>query len=322
MADVKGLVNDPAFQSLSPTDQRAALAGVTGDKSFASLGDDETKQFVSHFRSPMPTPDAQISAAPKGVLPWLNSAENDLRYGTKNTGLGEVLSFLGAKGINRGVSEGAANSAITGPVRGPIEVAQGVASMGQHPLKGALAAAGGLLDTAGPFLGMGAPEVAEGASAIPGAVKSVAKGTAELATDSNNILARMLRYPASARQSQLGRPGTIKNILPSFLQKYTIPESVIPKGDIGTVTNPGPYAEIPIKVPKATQAFDPVSGEISPDAAPLRPTVGSPEDFQVYDQRMKNLKAEASDAGTYSAARGKVGKKLNYQQRIVKKINP
>jgi hypothetical protein len=54
------------------------------------------------------------------------------------------------------------------------------------------------------------------------------------------------------------------------------------------------------------------------DAAPLRPTVGTPEEWAAYDQRMGNLKAEASDAGTYSAARGKAGKKLNYQQRIGK----
>ncbi len=65
----------------------------------------------------------------------------------------------------------------------------------------------------------------------------------------------------------------------------------------------------------------PAQTQATPDPAanvkrPLRPTVGTPEDWQTYDQQMGNLKQEASAAGTYSAARGKVGKKTTYQQRI------
>ena len=67
--------------------------------------------------------------------------------------------------------------------------------------------------------------------------------------DVNNVLAEKMRYPATARQSQLGRPGTIKPVLPSVLQRYTVPDWMIPTGDVGTPTNPGPFSEVPAKLP-------------------------------------------------------------------------
>ena len=53
---------------------------------------------------------------------------------------------------------------------------------------------------------------------------------------------------------------------------------------------------------------------------PLRPLVGSEADWKSYDQRMGILRPEASDAGTYHAARGSVKAKTNLQQRIGKKL--
>lgn len=70
------------------------------------------------------------------------------------------------------------------------------------------------------------------------------------ASNFSNNAASALRYPATARQSQLGRPGTVKPFLPAQLQRYTIPDWAIPKGEVGTPTNPGPFMDIPAKMPK------------------------------------------------------------------------
>lgn len=267
--------------------------------------------------SPTPTPDASISA-PHGIKDWLNSAENDVRYGGDATLPGKILKSLGAKGLNRGVSEGAANTPfITGPILGPIHTAKGVSNIPQHPLAGSLQAAGGLLETAGPFLGMGAPEASEAPQIAKGIIGDIAEGGNTL----RNATARMTRYPASAAQSEIGRAGAIK--IPPGIRKY-VPDMIVPKGEIGTITHPGPFSKIPMRVPKGIpmagtpEAEQAASGSIMP--RPLRPTVGTPEEWQVYEDQMGRLKSEASDAGTYSAARGKVGKKLNYQERIGKRI--
>lgn len=283
---------------------------------------------------------ATIQNAQSGVLPWLRNLEGDIRYGTGVTAPGRLLHFLGGQPTSAGVNP-ATEEKMTGAYMGPIHAAQGAAQLPSQPWQGTKAIAGGALDTLGSIPAFPEGEAMGALRGIPAKVGEAAQGAAEGAGDLNNTLARWLRYPASARQSQLGRPGTIKNILPSFLQKYTIPDIAIPKGDLGTITNPGPYAEIPIKAPKipepglssiaerdATRMNVPYAGEEEASQAaeiagrdnsfpkPLRPVVGTPEEFQTYDNQMSRLKQEASDAGTYSAARGKVAKKLNYQQRI------
>jgi len=53
---------------------------------------------------------------------------------------------------------------------------------------------------------------------------------------------------------------------------------------------------------------------------PLRPLVGTPEDWQTYDQQMSILRPEASDAGVYHAARGSATRNVNLQQRIGNRI--
>jgi hypothetical protein len=53
---------------------------------------------------------------------------------------------------------------------------------------------------------------------------------------------------------------------------------------------------------------------------PLRPLVGTPEDWQRYENQMGILEQEASSAGTYHAARGSVKRKLNLQERQGKDI--
>ena len=51
--------------------------------------------------------------------------------------------------------------------------------------------------------------------------------------------ASKLRYPATPTQALRGQAGTPKNILPSMMQHWTIPDWAIPKGSEGTAVNPG-----------------------------------------------------------------------------------
>lgn len=137
-------------------------------------------------------PVGQISAAPTGVLPWLNRVENDIRYGTDTTGPGKVLKWLGAPGVNRGVSEGAANE-IAGPILGPVNVAKGVAESPDHPILGPLHAVGGILQTISPALNFVAPEAGEAAT--------------EASAIRTGMLRRALRQ---AERKQLRSPKTLK----------------------------------------------------------------------------------------------------------------
>src|SRR5215475_939289 len=70
MADgpnVRGMVNDPDFQGMSPADKRAALGKLTGDKSFADLSDGETMQFISKFAQPQQVPQAAPLKVPSNL---------------------------------------------------------------------------------------------------------------------------------------------------------------------------------------------------------------------------------------------------------------
>ena len=153
-----------------------------------------------------------------------------------------------------------------------------------------------------------------------------------------NFLASKLRYPATARQSQIagevavpgefvpGKPGTVKSFLPSFLQRYTVSDEMIPRGEIGTPTNPGPFEQIPSRLPKGMQGdpFNP-SAPITTGGAqkPFEPLIYSSEtEPEELERRAANLKRQASSTGMYHAAQGSVAKRTNLQQRIAKKYTP
>lgn len=70
----------------------------------------------------------------------------------------------------------------------------------------------------------------------------------EAISRAGNATAKVLRRPATSRQSLEERPGTIRQILPPSVQRWTIPPWLVPKGEIGTVTNPGKFLDIPMKI--------------------------------------------------------------------------
>lgn len=139
---------------------------------------------------------------------------------------------------------------------------------------------------AGKYLGgkVGAPELGEDVGGLAGTLAGgggAGKIADEYGTEIGNKAASVLRYPATARQSQLGRPGTVKNILPAGLQRYTIPDWMIPKGEEGTPTNPGPFMDIPmrVKVPKAAKPTQGLSFEGQSSTAPGALPQGEPTPF-------------------------------------------
>jgi hypothetical protein len=95
-----------------------------------------------------------------------------------------------------------------------------------------------------------------------------------------NRIASALRNPATARQSQLGRPGSVKQILPPSMQRWTVPDWMIPKGDVGTPTNPGPFMEIPGRMPKPAaipEPVDPVAAAVKSRTAAWLPARIKPQ---------------------------------------------
>lgn len=87
--------------------------------------------------------------------------------------------------------------------------------------------------------------------------------------------------------------------------------TVGPAADSPTITS-GQAATIELK--------NALSASSSDFPKPLRPLVGTPDEVRAYEQQMKILGAEASDAGTYHAARGSANKKVNLQQRMGNKF--
>lgn len=127
----------------------------------------------------------------------------------------------------------------------PLMVANPTAAVGSL--------AGGTIGAFGGKMGAEAmnltPEEQDTAEGLGGLVGSfIGGGTgAKVSGRIFPFVASKMRYPATARQSQLGRAGTIKWSLP-FMHGLT--DLVIPEGELGSPTRPGPFTEIPARMPK------------------------------------------------------------------------
>lgn len=124
---------------------------------------------------------------------------------------------------------------------------------------------------AGSYIGskLGAPQLGEDAGRTVGAVAGGLGGAylgAHLGANApegyrlaTNKAADVLRKPATPAQSLRGEPGTFK-FKPPFHLDFGLADVLVPKGELGTPTNPGPY-------------------DTFLDRAPLKPTpeLGSPD---------------------------------------------
>jgi hypothetical protein len=110
----------------------------------------------------------------------------------------------------------------------------------------------------------------------------------EAMTGGKNAIARMMRKPATAAQSQAGVPGSIKQLpfLPKGMQPK-IPEGLIPKGELGTPTNPGPFNRVPSRVSPSMRSdpFNPPAPFVNPGA----PLPSADEFYQTRGSEMSNI---------------------------------
>jgi hypothetical protein len=119
------------------------------------------------------------------------------------------------------------------------------------------------------------------------------------------------RSPASAVQSQRGIPGSVKS-LPFGIQK-AIPEWMVPKGEVGSPTNPGPFSNIPARVkPPVPETPTPFQGTklsdlMQPNASPQTP---APTPAQLFAQRQATARAAkeaAAESGSGDSSTGASG---------------
>jgi hypothetical protein len=104
------------------------------------------------------------------------------------------------------------------------------------------------------------------------------------------------RNPATSAQSMRGEPGSVK-ALPFGMQRF-IPESMVPKGEIGTPTNPGPFANLPARMPSSSlrnAASAAPSGESS--VAGTRSLVLTPSEAQSESVMQRIATKRASERG-------------------------
>lgn len=139
--------------------------------------------------------------------------------------------------------------------------------------------------------GLWNPEVLANA-AVPAAETVAGAGLSEIKASVGGALdkaADLLRNPATAKQSQMGKPGTPKSVLPPALQRWVVPDWMIPKGEKGSPTNPGWFADLPSKMPKMSEPeaelgsaanpgwVAPLPNTMPKPPAPAAPELGSPQ---------------------------------------------
>lgn len=171
------------------------------------------------------------------------------------------------RGVNPSLDEFSAKHPIAGPIVRGLDTAGGaligtipsIASSIVHPVDTANAVGQSIEDwtTHPKEMVKGIPSILPeligqnvgGAAAIGGAGELYSRIPDMVPEGTKNAIASRLREPATARQSFLGRPGNIKNIMPPSMQRWSLPPWLIPKGEMGTPTNPGWFSDLPQRMP-------------------------------------------------------------------------
>lgn len=111
--NVQGMVTDPAFQKLNPNQQRQALFGLTNDKAFQSLSNEDLGGFVYGMQhQPAAVPKAISAPKPAPTTPTQNGSSNPVQAGA-------IRSFASGVGVPERASD-----ILTGPayaIAHPIE---------------------------------------------------------------------------------------------------------------------------------------------------------------------------------------------------------
>lgn len=118
-----------------------------------------------------------------------------------------------------------------------------------------------------------------------------------------------MRAPRPTMQNPPSPPNPFQGMTPSRGPLGNAELPALPQGE------PTPFPTV-----KSKSVLSRTSGSAD---KPFEPLVwGSPEEAAAHDVRMENLQRQARSAGTYHAAQGASGKRLNLQQRIGKKALP
>ncbi len=98
-------------------------------------------------------------------------------------------------------------------------------------------------------------------------------------------------------------------------------DATLVKANIPPYAGEGPMEESPITSESQLSQYGAPRprGRMGP---PMRPVVGTPEDWQTFDNQMGIIKPEAQTSGMYHAARGAVGRIPDLQERIGGKLRP
>lgn len=353
MADGFDPLKDPSFQNASSEDQHAYLSSV--DPGYAKASPEDQKAYREHVTT-ITNPEAMFSqaqqqaAAVPGELPR-DPKESILGHQRAvRTGRDEVaretmplLKTAGTIGTIAGMATPGLDAASIPGMIAPIA---------RTAIGGTIGAIGG--ERAGSAVGgLAGPTGRE----VGGTIGSIAGGAL-----GGGMAANMRRLPATFEEATAGQPGRIKP-MPMGIQR-AIPEWMVPKGRIGSLTNPGPpidllrdemysdiggrvlqrgkeenaiatqarrndplalavregrAAKLPVRMPHINESLTETGKPTG--APPLIPLIGTPEEWNAYDQKMNILRNEAKTAGTYHAARGGAGKPSNLQQRIGKRLS-
>jgi len=279
------VADENKFDGQTPVSGYTLFHGKDGKSYYLkgeSLSDEDVTQRVAKLRGSASTagadtPSAQPTNAPTGVgkqlNDWWKTPSPDIRGG-KWTPPGETRPESSSTPQQRLKNASLSAGIMASPFIGTgLALAPAATLMG---LGGGVAGgvAGGY---AGRNIGekVGAPDIGEDIGGLLGSGFGGYVGSA--LAPSPNTIAGLMRRPATSAQSLAngpaaqGNPGTVKNILPSMLQKYTIPDWIVPKGEIGTPTNPGPFNKIPSKLSgdMVSDPFSPAGAGASRNSSPF-----------------------------------------------------
>jgi|ERR1700734_903678 len=252
MSSTAQVLQDKDFLAAPIEDKIGYLSHV--DPDFAQASKDDQTKYIEHLVAPPPSQPTQFE---QQNTPAQGSAISRLASGAWSG----LKSMLPSSGTPESTFDAA--TAGMGPIprmaKNAVQTYERERESGEGVIPSVGSAIGSSigLDTQGikeranrgdvaGVIGEGIPSVA--ATVLGGESARRIPETGE----AGNFVASKMREPATARQSQLGRPGSV-SALPTSLQKWTIPDWLIPKGEKGTPTNPGPFNEIPTKIKPGSQ---------------------------------------------------------------------
>jgi hypothetical protein len=232
MADGFDPLKDPSFQNASSDDQHAYLSSV--DPGYSKASPDDQKAYRQHVTT-ITNPEAMFSSAQQQahtetaqpIMQARGPHESILHAKLRNKIGQPEMERQTMPLLNAAKDIGIGASMVT-PGLGEATLPSMIAPIARTAIGGTIGAIGG--ERAGSAVGgLAGPTGRE----IGGTIGSLAGGAL-----GGGMAANMRRLPATFEEAAASQPGRIRP-MPMGIQR-AIPEWMVPKGRIGSVTNPGP----------------------------------------------------------------------------------